>query len=140
MRYRLNESEVACEALDREVIVIHLNSGNYYSLRGSATDIWSLATSGWTVQEISDRLSNSWNMSSDTITAHVNDVIAYVSTESLILPSDCEVRQAVPINLTQDSFSAPLLQKFTDMQELLLVDPIHEVSEAGWPERNPPRQ
>jgi hypothetical protein len=27
------------------------------------------------------------------------------------------------------------LQKFTDMQELLLLDPIHEVDERGWPHR-----
>jgi hypothetical protein len=26
-----------------------------------------------------------------------------------------------------------MLQKFTDMQDLLLLDPIHEVDESGWP-------
>ena len=27
------------------------------------------------------------------------------------------------------------LGKYTDMQELLLLDPVHEVDEAGWPNR-----
>ena len=27
----------------------------------------------------------------------------------------------------------PRLDKYTDMQELLLLDPIHEVDERGWP-------
>jgi hypothetical protein len=31
------------------------------------------------------------------------------------------------------SFTHPQLQKYTDMQELLLLDPIHEVEESGWP-------
>ena len=25
------------------------------------------------------------------------------------------------------------MEKYDDMQELLLLDPIHEVDEAGWP-------
>ena len=27
----------------------------------------------------------------------------------------------------------PVLEKFTDMQDLILLDPVHEVSERGWP-------
>jgi hypothetical protein len=35
--------------------------------------------------------------------------------------------------LAGGAFSPPVLQKFSDMQELLLVDPIHEVKAEGWP-------
>ena len=32
------------------------------------------------------------------------------------------------------SFSPPTLEKYTDMEELLALDPIHEVNEVvGWP-------
>ena len=31
----------------------------------------------------------------------------------------------------------PVLEKYTDMQELLLLDPIHDVEEAGWPKAKP---
>jgi hypothetical protein len=31
------------------------------------------------------------------------------------------------------SWAEPVLDKYTDMQELLLLDPIHEVDDAGWP-------
>jgi hypothetical protein len=30
-----------------------------------------------------------------------------------------------------------VLHKFTDMQDLLLVDPVHDVGDAGWPHRPP---
>lgn len=33
-------------------------------------------------------------------------------------------------------FDAPRMEIFSDLQDLLLADPIHDVAEAGWP--NPP--
>jgi hypothetical protein len=37
--------------------------------------------------------------------------------------------------MTPARFVEPALNKYTDMQELLLLDPVHEVSEAGWPSK-----
>jgi hypothetical protein len=31
------------------------------------------------------------------------------------------------------------LHKYTDMEELLLLDPIHDVDETGWPNKSPER-
>ena len=34
--------------------------------------------------------------------------------------------------------AAPVLNKYSDMQDLLLLDPIHDVDEeAGWPTNKP---
>jgi hypothetical protein len=33
------------------------------------------------------------------------------------------------------AFVPPSLAKFQDMQDLLLLDPIHETDEPGWPAR-----
>lgn len=30
-------------------------------------------------------------------------------------------------------FETPALHKYSDMQDLLLLDPIHEVDDTGWP-------
>ena len=30
-------------------------------------------------------------------------------------------------------FVPPTLEKYTDMQDLVLLDPVHEVDERGWP-------
>jgi len=32
-----------------------------------------------------------------------------------------------------DSYKAPELDTYEDMQDLILLDPIHEVDESGWP-------
>ena len=31
------------------------------------------------------------------------------------------------------AFDPPRLEKYSDMQDYLLIDPIHEVDEPGWP-------
>ena len=31
------------------------------------------------------------------------------------------------------AFEAPVLAKYTDMAQLLVLDPIHDVDETGWP-------
>jgi hypothetical protein len=31
------------------------------------------------------------------------------------------------------TFAEPVIEEFDDMQGLLLLDPIHDVSEEGWP-------
>ena len=33
-----------------------------------------------------------------------------------------------------DAYASPELQAYTDMKDLLLLDPVHEVDDAGWPE------
>lgn len=30
-------------------------------------------------------------------------------------------------------FEEPIFHKYTDMEDLLLLDPIHDVDETGWP-------
>ena len=38
-----------------------------------------------------------------------------------------------PSNLkSKKEYEAPVLECYTDMQELLLLDPIHEVEETNW--------
>jgi hypothetical protein len=34
--------------------------------------------------------------------------------------------------------AASLVERFTDMQDLLLLDPIHDTSDMGWPQRASP--
>jgi hypothetical protein len=36
-------------------------------------------------------------------------------------------------HLAAEPFEPPVLEQYTDMQDLLLLDPIHEVDEQGWP-------
>jgi len=76
--------------------------------------------------------------------------VFYLSRSSQILQEHCvqsviSQRNIDPLDPTDATalgdrleFSAPRLDKYTDMQQLLLIDPIHEVSdEQGWPKVKP---
>jgi len=39
-RFRVNSPTVVSETVDGEVIMIHLDTGNYYSLRSTGSLIW----------------------------------------------------------------------------------------------------
>jgi hypothetical protein len=59
--------------------------------------------------------------------------------ERILVPAD---ESAAPVltphpenGAAAQPYQEPKLGKYTDMQELLLLDPVHEVDEAGWPNK-----
>jgi hypothetical protein len=52
---------------------------------------------------------------------------------SIAAPGSSRNGQPLPADVLPAAFVAPVLHKHTDMQDLLLLDPIHEVDETGWP-------
>ena len=136
MRYRLNDRDLVSEVLDGEVIVIHLQSGTYYSTLASGADIWNALLSGRTVEEIADWLARGADDERVRIAAEVAQFVSELVAENLILSTDSDpIRRPDDLG-TAAAFVTPELRKYTDMQELLLVDPIHEVTEEGWPFRD----
>jgi len=35
------------------------------------------------------------------------------------------------------TYLPPIVEKYTDMQDLLMLDPIHDIDETGWPNKAP---
>jgi hypothetical protein len=72
----------------------------------------------------------------------MDDLVSELVEEGLIaeIPAGLDVTLS-PNGAASGGLSAglayvpPVMNKHSDMQELLLLDPIHEVDEAGWPSR-----
>ncbi|MBN2286366.1 MAG: hypothetical protein JXI43_07950, partial [Tissierellales bacterium] len=68
----------------------------------------------------------------EDITFKIETFCKYLQEEKLMIESsfdaDLETRLIEKI-----SFKKPVIDKFEDMQEMLLLDPIHEVNDQGWP-------
>lgn len=78
----------------------------------------------------------------DAIAAGVQQLVAELQAEDLIVPAAQPAAAALsplaPENGQRPRFQPPVLEKFTDMADLLLLDPIHEVDEmGGWPHPAP---
>lgn len=141
--FRINQPQVISQTIDGEVVVIHLLTGTYYSLAGAAACLWNALERGAATAQMPELLESRFTECDAELEKIVTDFLGELSAESLIVPA--EKNNATPVapntSVRQEKFARPALKKFTDMQELLLLDPIHEVDATGWPlaKPNPPR-
>jgi len=131
------------EAIDDEVIVIDLTTGTYYSLRGSAAEVWGLLQRwpGTTGSELAEALVARYQPNGDDVEAAVMQFLGQLQEEGLVKVVEMGITSSALAPTGESSsqaardFAAPLLEKYTDMQDLVLIDPVHEVDQRGWPHR-----
>ena len=142
-RFRVNTPTVTHETIDGEAVIINLDSGNYYSLVEVGSFIWGLVEKGASASEVQNLVLQTYQGDATDVDRGVQELFAQLQQENLIVPVDgagaLDPTELLPSNNSHEklSFSPPSLQKYSDMQELLLLDPIHDVDEAGWPKPNP---
>ncbi len=143
IRFRVNNPHVISEMIQGEVIVIHLETGSYYSLRDVGAEIWNAIEQGTTVGEIAHRLSLRYDAAPERIESDVSRLLDELAKEELVVSESAvgnvarSVPDEAPDHATREPFVAPTLEKHTDMQDLLLLDPVHEVDGRGWPHAAP---
>jgi hypothetical protein len=133
-RFEIN-AQVIDETIDGETIIINLASGNYYSLNASGAVAWDALRRPSTADELAAYLTTRFDGSDDDIRSGANDIIASLRDEQLITVSTRHVDADLPAaNGDRAPWSRPVLGKYTDMQDLILLDPVHEVQpDRGWP-------
>lgn len=134
--YRINTPSVVYERFDNELVAIHMGTGVYHSMIDVATDTFLLLSEEATAAEMADVLATRYAATSGEILAALQPFLEQLHKEQLIVP--VEVRKSrnplqVPVNGALLPFVAPTLEAFKDLEGLLLLDPIHEVDEEGWP-------
>ncbi len=141
MPFRINTPDITHELLDGEVIVVHVVTGAYYSLNGSAAAVWQWLDRGVEVEDMANRIADLNGGNLEAVIAELHRFTNDLQTEGLI--SRVESSGGASATLGEGAtdgivpFSPPKFEKYSDMEELLLVDPIHEVTPSGWPQRSP---
>jgi len=141
---RINIPKVVHETIDGETVILNLDNGNYYSLIGTGAHIWDNVEKGATINDIIERLHRDYEAGNEDIEKEVNKFLSELMEENLTVPYGSDDRIPSDHNqketLTKSNkttFQTPVLNKYTDMQDLLLLDPIHDVDDnAGWPNIN----
>lgn len=136
-RLCINTPNVINEVMDGEAVIIDLASGDYYSLRGSGAFVWTAIEQQASTDEIVAAFVRTGAAPAAEVEAAVARLLEELTAEGLVVPADghaeaspAESRRPLP---TPTGFEHPRLEKFTDMQDLILLDPVHEVDERGWP-------
>lgn len=135
-RFRVNEPNVVYEAFDEEIVAVNLDSGNYYSISRSGPKIWMDIADGSSSEEIVDRLASCYTGEQYAIVSEVEAFINRLLAEKLIVEAfELPNGRTAPngFALEKAPFEAPVIENYSDMQDLLMLDPIHDVDPAGWP-------
>ncbi len=140
--YKINNPKVVHENIDGEAVIVNLEKGDYYSLVQTAADVWDMIEKGLSRDHIIEGMLQQYEGDRKEIESAVNNFLEELQREELIIVSQnngsintpiTEVQIQTNANQEKLKFEPPALEKYTDMEELIALDPIHEVDEMGWP-------
>jgi len=139
--FRINSPKVIRETIDGEVVIVHLEKGYYYSLMETGAVIWEGIERGIYKENLIEEMTEQYDANPKDIKTTVDNFFERLQQEELIvLDQKNTSKMTSVINQTKTiaskekvRFDPPVLQKYTDMEDLLVLDPIHEVDEMGWP-------
>lgn len=137
-RFRVDPAKVVHETIEGETILINLETGTYYSLRGAGPEIWGSLVAGRSAADVVAELQHRYPAAeSATVSDATERLIEQMLEEGLL--ADGEPREnSAPAEAgaaeSKAMFEPPKLERYTDMQYFLLLDPIHEVHDGGWPQ------
>ena len=132
------------ERFGDETVILNLDSGSYYSAQGIGSIIWALISDGYSESNIVHRIRAAFSGNVDEVASATQRFLDQLIEEALVeshAAADGNSDAGDSAHVAEASaqvFSAPVLQKYTDMEEMLLLDPIHEVDEHGWPSARRP--
>jgi hypothetical protein len=136
--YRVNSPHVISETVGGETIVVNLANGHYFSLQGTAVDVWQGVERGEGAETIVLELEHRYEAGEGEIDAAVRKLLDDFVAAELLVAEGNGSGSAAPLASPQEvgerePFVAPSFTTFTDMQDIILLDPVHEVDTRGWP-------
>jgi hypothetical protein len=134
MAYCIDNTKISHERLGDEVIIINLVRGSYYSGSGTAADVWTLISSGVTVDQAVTALASVYGEDEAIVHRDVQSCVESLEALEILTPGK-NSKALVPIlpAVARTEWVPPVFDEYTDMWDLLQADPIHDVTDAGWP-------
>jgi len=126
------------DLIEGEIILLNIETGTYYQLKGEAVTVWQDIASGAPVPVLESNLGIRYGLSPQAAVESIQPFLLELQTENLVTvaPVMDAPNTPPPTPVSQPGeFKPPVLLKYTDMQSLLLLDPIHDVGTAGWPHK-----
>ena len=140
--FKVKTPNVIFEIYENEIVLINLDNGNYYSITDTAAEIFDFMIQDSSKDEIINKIINKYEGEIAEIVSSIDTFLEDLLKDDLIIQEEKNIGD-VPFqneetktwNSEQEKslFKPPVLNRYTDMQDLLLLDPVHEVDETGWP-------
>lgn len=137
LRLRVPEEHIAADVVDGEAVIINLDTGSYYTTDGVGCDVWLMLAAGMTVGQTLERLSVRYEAGGEDLEGYVDALVHALMVEGLMTEVGEDVGNDAVDPLPAIESPLPFVPadfvSFDDMRQLLLLDPVHEVDERGWP-------
>lgn len=137
--------DVAHESFDDEVILIHFPSGKYFRLDAPGRVAWAAIEGGATAEGVAATFTRAFDVGAAEALDAAHGFLAELTAHGLVLVDPAaEARSAAGAGgpdggtaVPRAPFQRPRVEVFTDLEQLFLVDPIHDVDATGWPHAKP---
>jgi len=135
-RFRINAPTVVAEIIDGEAVIMNLQSGHYYSAAGIACLLWECIVAGQTPPELAVSLSSRYAVNGANLSGDVEAFLEQLQTHELVVrrfEDTVDAVAALSEAASELPYAQPRLDVFTEMEDLLLLDPIHDMGDGAWP-------
>lgn len=133
--FAIASDKILAKEFDGELTLINLDTGVYFAAGGPTLDVWQSLTAGRDLGATSKGLVTRYKIAESEAVAQAARMAAMLvgygllvtSTAAAAAPSDPQP------SLDAGVWSEPWLESYGDMQDLLLLDPVHDVQGGAWP-------
>jgi len=137
--YAVASRDIVSEDFDGEFVVLDLGSGKYYSMDAAASALWRVITAGVSMQALAEVVGGA-TLASPGITAQsIHDYAEQLVAYGCLARSDVSgtaTLDPATVAALRACAGPPKVEMFSDLADLIMADPIHDVEEAaGWPVR-----
>jgi hypothetical protein len=138
--YVIDSRIVVWDILDGEAVMLHRESGDYFSAEGTGCLIWQWIAEGRGRDRILDGLAARYDAGPERLAAALDAFLAELLHNRLVEESGSAEEAAAADEAPSGDrapFAPPALNVYSDIRNLLMLDPIHDVDDRGWPEPKP---
>lgn len=128
-RLRINDDQIASEIVDSEAVLINLGTGMYYTLDGTGCEVWAMIDRRLTLAEMSDALAARYRVEQAGVLSDLTHLAGELLEEGLVRltpeagGADRVDDPATGLSPCADLYAPPILHRYTDMAEVLALDP-----------------
>ena len=136
--YTINAPHVVHDTIENETILFNLKTGNYYSFDSFGVVLWDAIIEAYNIDDFIEKLALKYAKTQSEIKVIIDSFLSELLKEGLIVNDEKKVDTANNIDKSiidnlAIKLQTPVLHKYTNMQDMLLLDPIHDTGEKGWP-------
>jgi hypothetical protein len=135
MKFKFNNSTFDLEDFSNEIVIINTSTGSYFTISGSAVTVLR-----WFFLPISmEKVNRLIQETFPNEVSQASEFVEWLKLQGLIHPNGTSEEildetptspESMPIMYNEWTYT-----RFDDMSDLIRLDPIHDVSEKGWPHR-----